>query len=339
MPRRCRRRPRRAAPASAARAAPSRSAPGTWPRPRRASGSDVSGRCCTTASRSRKNPSFAMWMPRSFGTWSSTMTRPMPALKPVSTGAEMKLATKPRRSRRAASRIAPTSAVSVAVAVTSFAAIAIGDGEAELRAGQDRQRGRRTDAQHARRTEQRVDHHRHERGVEAHRDGQPRHRRVRHRLGQHDRRGGQAGDHVEAQRGGAGRARRRPGSGGGRVHAAASTPIVVLASSRRIRLARTALRHAAGTPVPRRLWSGRVERWRARGLEEHDDERECNGGRPGARADPRTRWIGCRKCCSVCSWRSRSWAPCPWATADASRSARCSSPRWAATSRGVWSTR
>jgi hypothetical protein len=41
----------------------------------------------------------------------------MPALKPVSTGAEMKLATKPKRSKRASKRIRPTSATSVAVAV------------------------------------------------------------------------------------------------------------------------------------------------------------------------------------------------------------------------------
>ena len=45
----------------------------------------------------------------------------MPALKPVSTGVEMKLATNPSRSSRASTSIAPTSAVSVAVAVTSFA--------------------------------------------------------------------------------------------------------------------------------------------------------------------------------------------------------------------------
>ena len=43
-------------------------------------------------------------------------------MKPVSTGVEMKLATNPRRSSRASTSIAPTSAVSVAVAVTSFAA-------------------------------------------------------------------------------------------------------------------------------------------------------------------------------------------------------------------------
>ena len=45
----------------------------------------------------------------------------MPALKPVSTGVEMKLATKPRRSIRASRSIAPTMDASVAVAVTSLA--------------------------------------------------------------------------------------------------------------------------------------------------------------------------------------------------------------------------
>ena len=45
--------------------------------------------------------------PSSFGTWSSTITSPMPALKPVSTGAEMKLATKPSRITEASIRIAP----------------------------------------------------------------------------------------------------------------------------------------------------------------------------------------------------------------------------------------
>jgi hypothetical protein len=77
---------------------------------------EVAGTCCTTLTRSRKNPCLLMWMPSSFGTWSSTITRPMPALNPVSTGVEMKLATKPSRSSRAASSSTPTSAVSVAVA-------------------------------------------------------------------------------------------------------------------------------------------------------------------------------------------------------------------------------
>ena len=70
---------------------------------------------------SRKNPALVMWMPNSFGTWSSTITSPTPALKPVSTGDEMKLETKPRRITRASSSATPTNAASVAVAVTSFA--------------------------------------------------------------------------------------------------------------------------------------------------------------------------------------------------------------------------
>ncbi len=62
-----------------------------------------------------------MWMPRSFGTWSITITTPMPALKPVRTGSEMKFATNPRRRMRAASRIAPVSAASIAVAPAMLA--------------------------------------------------------------------------------------------------------------------------------------------------------------------------------------------------------------------------
>ena len=83
--------------------------------------SEVSGTCCATLRRSRKKPCFAMWIPRSFGIWSSTITRPIPALKPVRTDVEIKLATNPRRISLARSSIAPTNAVRVAVAVTSFA--------------------------------------------------------------------------------------------------------------------------------------------------------------------------------------------------------------------------
>ena len=43
------------------------------------------------------------------------ITTPMPALKPISTGSEMKLATKPSRRKHATASIAPTSSVSVAV--------------------------------------------------------------------------------------------------------------------------------------------------------------------------------------------------------------------------------
>ena len=44
----------------------------------------------------------------------------MPALKPVSTGAEMNVATNPSRSMRAPTSSAPTSNVNVAVATASF---------------------------------------------------------------------------------------------------------------------------------------------------------------------------------------------------------------------------
>ena len=81
--------------------------------------------------------------------------------------------------------------------------VAVRHGQAELGAGQDRQRGGRADAQHARRAEQRVDHHRDEGGVETHGDGQPGYGRVGHCLGQNDRRGRETGDDIEAKRRGA----------------------------------------------------------------------------------------------------------------------------------------
>jgi hypothetical protein len=66
---------------------------------------------------------FSLWilMPKSLGAWSTTMTSPMPALNPVSTGSEMKFVRKPRRNMRATSRIAPTRIASVAVAVSGSA--------------------------------------------------------------------------------------------------------------------------------------------------------------------------------------------------------------------------
>jgi hypothetical protein len=42
------------------------------------------------------------------------MTSPIPALKPTSTGSEMKLATNPNRSSEAKTKVAPTNRVSVA---------------------------------------------------------------------------------------------------------------------------------------------------------------------------------------------------------------------------------
>ena len=83
--------------------------------------SDDCGRCCTIASTSRKKPVLSMWMPSSFGTWSTTITRPMPDLNPVSTGSEMKFATKPSRSTVASTSTSPTMTDSVAAATASSA--------------------------------------------------------------------------------------------------------------------------------------------------------------------------------------------------------------------------
>ena len=55
-----------------------------------------------------------MWTPSNFGIWSSTMTNAIPALKPIKTGSEMKLATKPNRRSAASRRMAPTRRVRVA---------------------------------------------------------------------------------------------------------------------------------------------------------------------------------------------------------------------------------
>ena len=119
--------------------------------------SEVSGTCCATLRRSRKKPCLAMWMPRSFGTWSSTITRPMPALKPVSTGVEMKLATNPRRSSRRQQQHRADQRGQRGRRRDELRRVAVRHGQAELRAGQDRQRGGGADAEHPRRAEQRVD--------------------------------------------------------------------------------------------------------------------------------------------------------------------------------------
>ena len=98
--------------------------------------------------------------------------------------------------------------------------VAVRHRQPQLRAGQDRQRGGGADAEHPRRAEQRIDHHRDEGGVQADGDGQAGHARVGHGLGQHDRRGRQTGDHVEAKCAGAGRD--GPRFDRRRVHAVAS---------------------------------------------------------------------------------------------------------------------
>ena len=65
-------------------------------------------------------------MPRSFGTWSRTITSPIPALKPINKGPEMKLAMKPSRRNEARARMAPTRSVKVAEALNSAAGLPLG---------------------------------------------------------------------------------------------------------------------------------------------------------------------------------------------------------------------
>ena len=56
-------------------------------------------------------------MPRSFGIWSTTITSPIPALKPISTGSEMKLAMNPNRRNDASTSMPPTNSPRVAKAL------------------------------------------------------------------------------------------------------------------------------------------------------------------------------------------------------------------------------
>jgi hypothetical protein len=155
----------------------------------------VCGSFSTIDAASLKKFSFAILMPRSFGSWSTTITRPMPALKPVSTGSEMKFARKTQAQHA---------------------------GDQQDRAHQHRERGRRDDgirtraadgratedrngrrgahAQHAGGAEHRVHDHRQERRVEAGLQRDVRDRGVCHRLGDHDGAGGEARHDVRAQR-------------------------------------------------------------------------------------------------------------------------------------------
>ena len=77
---------------------------------------DVSGSARASPSKSRKKPTLWRCSPSSFGSWSTTMTAPIPALNPASTGSEMKLATKPSLATAARISINPTSNESVASA-------------------------------------------------------------------------------------------------------------------------------------------------------------------------------------------------------------------------------
>jgi hypothetical protein len=77
--------------------------------------------------------------------------------------------------------------------------VAVGNDDGEPGAGEDRERRRRADAQHPRGSQDRVDDHRDEGGVEAHRHRQSGNGGVGHRLRQDDGGRREAGDDVEAQ--------------------------------------------------------------------------------------------------------------------------------------------
>jgi hypothetical protein len=94
--------------------------------------------------------------------------------------------------------------------------VAVGHRQAELCAGQDGQRGGGTDAEHARRAEQRIDHHRHQGRIQADGHRQAGDAGVGHGLGQHDCGRRESGNDVEAQPAGPGRRGRRCSLG--RVH-------------------------------------------------------------------------------------------------------------------------
>ena len=81
----------------------------------------------------------------------------MPALKPITTGSDMKLATKPSRSRDASTSMAPTNSVSVAEAVSNDAGSAFGATSPSSAVARIASVVGRTDAEYARAAQDRVD--------------------------------------------------------------------------------------------------------------------------------------------------------------------------------------
>ena len=160
---------------------------------------EVCGRCMTMDPISWKNPALVICIPRSLGSWSRTMTRPIPALKPVSTGSEIRLATTPRRNRPASSRNAPTKSARVADAVSSAAGVAAGGHLAE---DADRQDGDGRGGRHAQGAgcaHDGIHHQRDERGVETDHQRQAGNGGVGHGLGDDHGRRREAGDQIEAE--------------------------------------------------------------------------------------------------------------------------------------------
>jgi hypothetical protein len=66
-----------------------------------------------------KKPSPSTGTPSTLPSWLAAITSPIPALKPASTGEEMKSARNPRRSSPPAARMPPTSSASSDAAATA----------------------------------------------------------------------------------------------------------------------------------------------------------------------------------------------------------------------------
>ena len=136
-------------------------------RPAAASAIEVSGNCCARASRSRKKPAFSKWTPSSFGSWSTTITSADARLEAgehrvgdevgdeargaAATPSAEQDADQHRQRRRGGDQLGR---------------VAAGRRTSELRRRQDRDGRRRADAERARGPEQRIDHHRHDGGVQ-----------------------------------------------------------------------------------------------------------------------------------------------------------------------------
>ena len=135
----------------------------------------------------------------SSGTWSTTMTTPMPALKPIRTGSEMKLATKPSRRIEASTSIAPTNSVNVAEAASSEAGSPFGTTSPKFGGGQDRERRGSAYAEYPRSAQHGVDHHRQEGRIQSNLHWQAGDRGIRHRFRNDHRSRGQASDDIGPQ--------------------------------------------------------------------------------------------------------------------------------------------
>ena len=183
----------------------------------------------------------------------------------------MKFATNPRRRTEAAMQDQPDQQGQCRRGPDERGGITVGCDQRQLRSHQDRDGRRRGHAEDPGSPQQGVDHRRHQGGVEAHLDRQPRDRGVRHRLRNDDGRCGEAGNDIEPEpflpvadgplQDGKRRAALVMGSPERRGTARDPHPDRVRARSARLRRARTS-RHRSGlsassvTPRARRTAAG-----------------------------------------------------------------------------------